>query len=479
MKTVYGVGSPLPGDPCERIPHYARKSLLDADIVVFTPSLPEVSYSGSMYQGRPWLSESSSVRVKEAATHWQRELALAVEEGKTVFVFLADPINVWVDTGRKEHSGTGRNRLTTTIVDRFDSYLALPFGLKVVPATGTKMKLTAEGEFLSRYWADFAEVSEYRGYLESPLIVPDIVTPSGNKVLGGHVQLGKGFLICLPMLQDPPESFTEEIESEEGEVQEFWTKKAEAFGHRLISAFVAADASLRSVASVTAPPEWAFASEYQLEEEVRLLRDLEATRREMDDLESRRGILAEQLQEATSLRSLLYATGRELEESINQALDILGFQSRGVREGDVEFDAVFTSAEGRFLGEAEGKLNGAVNINKLSQLERNLQEDFAREDVNDFAKGVLFANAYRLKPLHERSEFFTTKCMSGARRASIALVRTPDLFEVARSLREAPDKRYATACRKAILRAAGAVVSFPPRPSRIAAKEQKSVKERR
>src|SRR5207245_1319034 len=103
-------------------------------------------------------------------------------------------------------------------------------------------------------------------------------------------------------------------------------------------------------------------------------------------------------------------------------------------ESDSEFDVIFESPEGRCLGEVEGKDTKAINIDKFSQLERNLQEDFAREGVTEYAKGVLFGNAERLKPPAERGHAFTGKCITAAKRVHAALVRTADLFDPVRYL---------------------------------------------
>jgi hypothetical protein len=130
-----------------------------------------------------------------------------------------------------------------------------------------------------------------------------------------------------------------------------------------------------------------------------------------------------------------------------------------------EFDAVFISPEGRCLGEAEGKDNKAINIDKFSQLERNLQEDFVREEVEEYAKGVLFGNAYRLQPLDKRGDYFTEKCVSAAKRVRATLVRTPDLFGPARYLKENPsDTAYAKQCREAMFATEGGVLVFPSPP---------------
>ncbi len=167
------------------------------------------------------------------------------------------------------------------------------------------------------------------------------------------------------------------------------------------------------------------------------------------------------LRDSDSILNLLFETGRELERAILQALTILGFEAENYTDGQSEFDALFSSAEGNFLGEAEGKDKKAINVNKISQLERNIQEDFEREEVHEYAKGVLFGNAYRFTPVDERPDFFTEKCVTAAKRLKVALVRTPDLFSVCRFLIEADAPDFAAECRKKILHADGEIVQFP------------------
>ncbi len=94
----------------------------------------------------------------------------------------------------------------------------------------------------------------------------------------------------------------------------------------------------------------------------------------------------------------------------------------------------------------------------------NIHEDFARDEIEETATGVLFGNAYRLKNLEERDDFFTKKCISAVKRTGTVLVRTPDLFTVAQYLSGTTDKKFASRCRKAIFSAAGEIVTFPERP---------------
>jgi hypothetical protein len=155
-----------------------------------------------------------------------------------------------------------------------------------------------------------------------------------------------------------------------------------------------------------------------------------------------------------------------------EALTTIGFVAKRYAEGESEFDVVFEAPEGRCLGEVEGKDSKPINIDKFSQLERNLQEDFARDDVKEYAKGVLFGNAERLIDIQSRGETFTTKCVSAAKRAHVALVRTSDLFDPIRYLRTHSDSDYATACRKAIFASDGDLVVFPAAPVDQAAKTE-------
>lgn len=224
------------------------------------------------------------------------------------------------------------------------------------------------------------------------------------------------------------------------------------------------NASVRSK-SRTPPPVWAQDPRFATTEESQIQVSIARVTRDIACLQQKRTTLEQQLTEAGQLRGLLYETGLPLEQAVREALILFGFSAKNYKESDSEFDVVFESKEGRFIGEVEGKDSRAINIDKLDQLERNLREDFAREGVAAFAKGVLFGNSERLVPPSERGESFTAKCVTASRRSGIALARTADIYGPARYLRETTDPSYATACRKAILETAGDVVAFPVPPA--------------
>ena len=216
---------------------------------------------------------------------------------------------------------------------------------------------------------------------------------------------------------------------------------------------------------LTPSPSWATDEQFALAEEVRINVELAACEQKMTEIRLNRESLLEKLNEAVALKGLLFEKGKPLERSIIMALKLLGFKAEPYKEADSEFDVVFVAPDGkRLLGEAEGKDNKPISIDKLDQLDRNVREDFQRSDLNEYAKGVLFGNASRFTIPDDRGPFFTEKCLIGAKRSGDALVRTTDLFRVARYLEDHVDPQFASMCRKAILETSGAEVVFPPIP---------------
>lgn len=174
--------------------------------------------------------------------------------------------------------------------------------------------------------------------------------------------------------------------------------------------------------------------------------------------------LEDERERAIRTQDLIFEKGPRLERAVLHALGAMGVEATPYRDGSSEFDSLFSIDGTRMLGEAEGRDNSPIAIDKISQLERNVGEDFARDDVEVHAKGVLFGNPQRLTKPDERDQLFTEKCLASARRNKFALVLTADLFLPTRYLERAEDKTYARQCREAILAAEGEIVKFPSPP---------------
>lgn len=457
-KTIFCVGFDLPGEEFEYIPFESDRSLLDADIILYEPTLGRFT-SSEWYSGKQLIGEWDSARVPDRLLHWKSELANAVNVGKLVIVYLRKPREAYRYTGRNEYSGTGRNQKVTNIVEPIQSYSAVPRIEKIVPAEGVSIKQLPDAAFLAQYWKEVAASAKYEVYIEGKFSQVLLQTKTGERTVGAMVR-GKGSLFFLPPISYPKSFLKHDYKTEKNS----WTPDALKFGKRLVAAIVGLAATLELSGAATPPPVWSNDPSFELEEERRIRTDIGAVDTKLTSLKRKRDQLEANLASAGSFRALLYEQGKPLESAILEALRILGFSADGLKEGESEFDAVFTSEEGRFIGEAEGKDSKPINIDKLSQLERNLQEDFQHDEISEYAKGVLFGNAHRLLHPQERGDPFTAKCVSGAKRAKIALIRTCDLFPVVKYLKAHDDLSYAKACRQAIFAAEGELVIFPALP---------------
>lgn len=439
----------------------SKASLLDWDIIIFRPDITGYLYYKRDYMGKPSLEGREAFYLKESCEHWRREIKNAQDNGKTVIIYLSPLQEVYIDTGRREYSGVGRNQRTTTIVDAYNNYNSIPVKILPVLAHGTEIKLSARGaEVLAPYWAEFGSVSNYSVRLTGADVPACLVTRTGDIPVGAiyRGKGGQGTLVLLPDINFRPAEFIKRRND-----QEYWTSAAKQFASRFVASIVALDKALRSNAERTAQPLWAAAPEYELFPEIQLRLDLLDAERQVELAQKRKEEIADEINDVGTLRSLLFEKGKPLEDAIIDALRLFGFDAKRFKESDSEFDVVFESNEGRLIGEAEGRDSKPINIEKLRQLSMNIHEDLVRDEVSAPAKPVLFGNGYRLQNPAERPEVFTEKCISTAKSTCTALISTPDMFSPAQYLLRCPDNDYALQCRTAILNGIGRV-AFPSPP---------------
>lgn len=465
-RLIYSVGFDLPDvEGFECISMDSDISLLDADIVLFSPTLRHFSgYTYEGYQGRRLFDHHTSHKVGQRISHWRRQLLAAQESGKLIIIFLPEKEELYRYTGEVQTSGTGRSARRTNIVTEVSNYNFIPIDfIRQTFGRGTGMKLAPNSGVIAPYWSDFGSISVYNTFFE---IAGNglIQTKNGEKTVGAHLSsVGKTFL--LPNIEWDDAGF---VKSDGN-----WSRKAELLSTKLRGAVLAIDQALRAGSEVTPEPNWASGDAFRLSAELTIESDIERIDRKIQSLEAQRTERRAALRESASLRGLLYEKGAALEVAVRKALELMGFDAEGFKNDESEFDAIFQSVEGRFLGEAEGKDNSAINVDKYSQLERNLTEDLQRDEVEERAIGVLFGNGFRLVSPNERGEQFTAKVLSAAASTSVSLVRTPDLFQVARYLSDTSDPEFATRCREALRDQRGQIVRFPdiPKPPSEASAE--------
>ncbi len=459
-KRILTIGFELASQDTEETYFHSKISLLDWDIVLFKPHIvPCIEWC----QGKPRLSENLSLRSKESCEHWRREIRQAVDAGKTVIVFLSPIEKIYIDTPDSLIDITEHN-----------NYKAILAELSPVNTSGKAMRLATHGaDVLAPYWAEFESVSEYKVILNGLKVPPCLVTRTGNKAVGALLpsKFSSGTLVLLPDIDFEPDEF---IKRDEGGSS--WTPAAEQFASRMVAAVVALDKALRSAGEITPAPPWTDHPQYALGTEPALRVQLLHAEQAVEEAQRRKEQIMAELADAGAYRKLLFEKGKPLENVIIDTLRLFGFKAEQYKDSDSEFDVVFESEEGRLIGEAEGKDNKAISIEKLRQLSMNIHEDLQRENVTVPAKPVLFGNGYRLLPLSKREDSFTKKCHSAAASASTALVFTPDLFPPAQYLLSNSDDEYAKACRQALLSATGRV-TFPAPPAAAEPQAEMEVEE--
>jgi len=479
-KTIASVDCEIPGSLSEFIEFDSRASLLDWDIILFNLSITGYTFARDSYKGKPSLDDDRSFRLKENVDHWRHQLSDAFQAGKTIFIILPAVQEVFIDTGQREYSGTGKNQQSKRIVNLCGNYKILPIDLTVTPSEGKGIELTHAGTLFADYWREFSKHSMHKVLIEGNIGEPVLATKSGQKTVGSLIKNPGtgGTIMLLPYLDLWSDSFSEEKEVEkkgndrskdeeeddDEEVEIVWTKAGIVFGHKLFNCIVEIDRALRESTATTPAPDWAGASEYVLPKESKIRNSLFKVEADIEKLQRDKDELKMSILEESLPRRLLYEKGTALEGAIVRVLKMIGFRAAPYRDSESEFDVVFEADDVRLLGEAEGKDSKPISVEKLRQLEMNIHEDFGREGISQVAKGVLFGNAFRLQPIDTRGEYFTDKCRTAAARSGTALVRTPDLFRIIQYLSSNSDDDYAKRCRKAIVDSKGEVVVFPAVP---------------
>ena len=172
-QTIATVGFEIPGLKESMLDLHSRKSLLDWDIVVVLPDISSFHrYSVDTYKGKRDLSDDGSFRLKESVAHWRREILAAFEAGKLVVVLLSDVDDVFVATGDKQFSGTGKNRQTTRIVTELNNYAMIPVSMAPVNCSGSLMAMEPKATFFTEYWESMSADSEYRLAIENSKFRP-------------------------------------------------------------------------------------------------------------------------------------------------------------------------------------------------------------------------------------------------------------------------------------------------------------------
>lgn len=466
MKKITTIGIDIPSNGDNYIKIDSKSSLSESDIVIFSPDFEHSNYStydysssSQTYEGKKLYSKSSSTNIIEHSKHWKSEILHFVENGGTVFIILSKREDFYIYTGTKTFSGTGRNQKTTEHVSPFSNYNFLPLSKIEFNSSSGKIVVPSNSMF-TNFFKTFQEYISYEIYLKSENIQnPTFTTKNKDRILGANIKIKNGYIIFLPNIDLDKQEF---IKYNSKTDKTTWTPEAIKAGKSFLSNIAEIDKTLKKSIEKTPKPNWLQSDEFELkissETKNLIKKNEEIIIKKSKENEN----LRIELEEKESLKDLLFETGKPLENAVIKALKILGYSAENYDDGELELDQIIISPEGeRFIGECEGKDSKDIDVTKFRQLLDGLNADFEKETVTEKAFGLLFGNPQRLLPPSERTLTFTTKCLSGANREKIGLIKTEDLFRVSKIIQENNDVDYANKCRKVISEQLGGIITFP------------------
>lgn len=443
----------MPMQGVESVSFDSQASLLDWDLILLGTTIPSVNFHSVLKKkGIPFLGNNAYSVVCDQLAHWSEEIWDGIKNGKVIFVFAGE---------YQEFCYENNHPFMIDRIETSNNYNMIPVELSPIVKQGKEFKLADScQEIFYSLQNDFISYMNYKVQLRASDCTPLFLTKSGDRTVGcffTDVTSG-GALVVLPHFDFEKSEF---LKNQDDDLH--WTAEANAIGHRLLTELIAISKALKKQGNTMPKPKWMNKSEYLLATESVAHAQLVEVTKQIDDLHLEMKKLDGLSNKYADLRQLLYGTGKPLESGVIAALKCLGFKAGHFSNTLSEFDVVFSSTEGRLIGEVEGKDRKSVNIDKLRQLQMNLHEDFANPKVNSMAKGVLFGNGSRLLPIEDRGQCFTKKCISSTTASPIALVNTVDLFFAAKFAIDSGSSEYAASCRKAIFSAVG-LVKFPDSP---------------
>lgn len=451
---VYG------GDDVVRSSFTGDTSVFDFDVVIWDPARSFESYMGpygqSHYQGLPSLHENVSVRLRADISRRRAEFAEFVNAGRTLIITMCPPQECYIDTGERQFSGTGRNRVTTHIVSKIDMLSAIPIkDLEVVRGRGNRITYVGDGSIV-RLLRKYSQYVEYTAFMPaSPVQAYAYVTETERAVGATQQSPNNGHLILLPRIDlknhglefndDDSESGSGETEPDEDASE--WVDVAPDFQADLLAAV----SQLTGEATISRP---AWADQFLTDQQQKLRDEISAQQDAIEQSRARLAALQLTDQQLAGRDQLYLGSGPTLEAQVEELLTLLGGETT-TPEGN-RADLRVTFPEGNAVVEVKGVTKTAAEKH-AAQLEKWVSDDHAENDV--LPKGILAVNTWREIPLDERTgDDFPAQMLPYCTNRNHCLVTGLQLFVMRTQVEANPD--HATEARRALLETTGVLAGY-------------------
>lgn len=425
------------------------RSVFDFDLVIWDPAETFTTYMNTRYlkkyQGLPSLDEETSVRIISDTARRRSEFVDFVTSGRTLVVIVRPSQECYIDTGERRYSGTGRNRVTTNIVSKFDLLTALPIDeeTRFLKANGERTQLDGSGpvvNFLKKY----KERIRYEAVISKAPGISLGHVPGTDRTIGSVFrEASGGHLILLPRIALELDN-VDEKDYEDDEFEPY-IDEAPQFQQDLIAA-------VRDLAGSgeVSRPAWIdlYTTKEQQDLHVKIVK-------QQEKIEVARAQLAKLQQKRESIEAkeqLFLGTGRTLELEVRKVLELLGGTVTEPEPGRDDWRVQFP--EGNAVVEVKGVTKSAAEKH-AAQLEKWVASSL--EESGNAPKGILIVNTWRELPLTERKEEdFPPQMIPYSKGRNHCLITGLQLYVMRSKIERS--KAHAKEWRKKILETSGKLV---------------------
>lgn len=406
-------------------------SLYDYDLVFWDPAgtLQVLGDLSGNYRGLKSLSDGQSASLLHSMTRRQKEFVELLKLGRTLVVIAHGPVELYVDTGSRETSGTGRNQKVTRNIEQIDLQMALPPPQRFKAALGGGVEIELADTVGHNLWDVTRSSWLYRCVIDEHPGNPLMRVSGTSKVVSFYdFPANGGLYIALP---DPyvddfdPEDLGEE-EGDGGDHSDDDRERVDTIGDHIVRWIesLSPDPLLKAPswnADRLLPTEVGRSTEMQLAES-----RLSAALKDIEELKQ-----AQTKDERWKV--LLWSDGDTLRRQAAAAFEELGFEVDGNDRGRSDLRLRLNDRD--FVVEVKGATKSAAERH-AAQLEKWVSEELA-ENVR--AKGILVVNGWRLKDPFLRGPVFPNQMLPYSKARGHCLLTSIQLFAMVQEIHAGAD----------------------------------------
>lgn len=400
MKKYVGINTSFGHNVLENFDEYefrTNMSLFDYDAVILSTYCVTSNYNYETtnsyektprkYQGIIVLDEDDSFNIIREFQCMKKQLQDMLEIGKNIFVILEKNEKRYIYNGEKAVSGSGKNATRTSYVQEIDENGFLPVDVKLESLLGEVTQVVAKDEYRD-FYDSVRDLYLYQQIIKEPTGETDVVIPGTSNAVAMHMKYGKGNIVFIPRPYEEEEYIDD--------------KDAQEKPLLFLKQILALDEKLNSRSQYSELPNWA--KNIMLFDEKKYVEKNDSIDKKIEKLIEEKNKNSKVLNEISEYKHLLTGTGSSLENIVRNVLLELDFQLEEIEANRT--DIIGKYKEVSVVFEIKGLTKSAGERN-AAQLEKWISEYHVETGIKP--KGVLLVNAFRNKPLRERTELVFPK----------------------------------------------------------------------